>query len=178
LTGLWRKSMDEHSMIQSVKSTGPSDRSFLRSFAAVAVGLHLIILTIIVIAWSIGHAHSYVPDQLEQLRQRVAPFGVVVTDASKLPAPPTVAARKQLSGDQIVAETCSACHQTGMLGAPKIGDTAVWKTRLAAAGGIDGLVHVAITGVRSMPPRGGRAELTDSEIRGAIQTMLKRSGAG
>jgi cytochrome c5 len=170
--------MDEHSMIQSIKSTGPSDRSFLRSFAAVAVGLHVIILTIVVIAWSIGHANPSTPGQLEQLRQRVEPFGIVVTDASKLPPAPTGAARKQLSGDQIVTETCSACHQTGMLGAPKIGDATAWKTRLAAAGGIDGLVHSAITGVRSMPPKGGRTELTDSELRSAVQTMLKRSGAG
>jgi len=30
--------------------------------------------------------------------------------------------------DEIIAKHCNACHGTGLLGAPKIGDTAAWKT--------------------------------------------------
>jgi len=31
--------------------------------------------------------------------------------------------------DEIIAKHCNACHGTGLLGAPKIGDTAAWKDR-------------------------------------------------
>ena len=70
------------------------------------------------------------------------------------------------SGEQVVKEQCSKCHQDGKNGAPKIGDRDAWKPRLTQ--GVDNLVRSAIRGHGGMPPRGERADLTDSEIRGAI----------
>ncbi len=73
-------------------------------------------------------------------------------------------------GEQIVQAQCVKCHQTGVGGAPKIGDRDAWLPRLKR--GLDLLVRSAINGHGPMPPRGGLAGLTDSEIRGAIVYMF------
>lgn len=73
------------------------------------------------------------------------------------------------SGAQVVKEQCSKCHQEGVSGAPKIGDREAWRPRLTQ--GVDNLVRSAIHGHGGMPPRGGEADLTDSELRSAILYM-------
>lgn len=73
-------------------------------------------------------------------------------------------------GEQIVQAQCAKCHQTGVGGAPKIGDRDAWTPRLKR--GLDFLVRSAINGHGPMPPRGGMADLTDSELRGAIVYMF------
>ena len=65
---------------------------------------------------------------------------------------------------------CAECHQGGKEGAPKIGDRAAWIPRLKH--GMDFLVRSAINGHGAMPPRGGMADLTDTELRGAIAYMF------
>jgi len=57
-------------------------------------------------------------------------------------------------------------------GAPRIGDRNAWVARLKQ--GLDLLVRSAINGHGPMPPRGGMADLTDSEIRGAIVYMFNQ----
>ncbi|MDA8107853.1 MAG: c-type cytochrome [Betaproteobacteria bacterium] len=74
------------------------------------------------------------------------------------------------SGEQIVHERCIQCHGTGFDGAPKIGDRAAWIPRLRY--GLEPVVRSAIRGHGPMPPRGGMADLTDAEIRGAIIYMV------
>jgi len=73
-------------------------------------------------------------------------------------------------GEQIVQSQCAQCHQTGVNGAPRIGDRDAWIPRLKR--GLDLLVRSAINGHGPMPPRGGMANLTDPEIRGAIVYMF------
>ncbi len=74
------------------------------------------------------------------------------------------------TGAEIVRTQCSKCHQTGVGGAPKIGDRAAWIPRVKQ--GLDGVIRSAITGHGAMPPRGGMANLTDSEIRSAVIYMF------
>jgi len=76
----------------------------------------------------------------------------------------------QRAGEQIVKEQCAQCHETGKNGAPKIGDRAAWIPRLNT--GLDNTVRSAINGHGGMPPRGGKANLTDAEIRSAIIYMF------
>jgi cytochrome c5 len=78
------------------------------------------------------------------------------------------------SAEHIVQTQCAKCHRTGEGGAPKIGDLAAWKQRLAD--GIDGAVRSAINGHGGMPPRGGRADLTDAELRSAVIYMFNPAG--
>lgn len=68
-------------------------------------------------------------------------------------------------------------HQAGVRGAPRIDDSSAWKQRLAAAGGEEGLVRSAEQGKNQMPPKGGRPDLTEADIRAAVDAMLRQSGA-
>ena len=73
------------------------------------------------------------------------------------------------SGEQVVKAQCSKCHAEGIGGAPKIGDLQAWVQRIKQ--GLPYLVNSAIHGHGGMPPRGGQANLTDSELRSAILYM-------
>ncbi|MBU1283260.1 MAG: c-type cytochrome [Gammaproteobacteria bacterium] len=75
------------------------------------------------------------------------------------------------TADDIIAKHCGACHTPGILGAPKIGDTAAWKERADHQGGLDGILAKAISGINAMPPKGTCADCSDDELRGAIQKM-------
>ncbi|MFW0753347.1 c-type cytochrome [Pseudomonas sp. H11T01] len=73
--------------------------------------------------------------------------------------------------DDVIAKHCNACHGTGLLGSPKIGDAADWGKRAKEQGGLDGLLAKAITGINSMPPKGTCADCSDTELKGAISKM-------
>ena len=79
------------------------------------------------------------------------------------------------SGEQIVLAQCGTCHQTGVGGAPKIGDRAAWIPR--ATRGYDIVVRSAIKGHGGMPARGGMADLTDAEVRSAVTYMFNMGAA-
>lgn len=79
------------------------------------------------------------------------------------------------SGQQIVKEQCAKCHQKGVGGAPRIGDREAWTPRLKD--GLDNAVRAAIHGHGGMPPRGARADLTDSEVRSAVIYMFNPASA-
>lgn len=67
---------------------------------------------------------------------------------------------------------CGACHNTGVAGAPKLDDKAAWAPRIAQ--GTDTLYKTALTGKGAMPPKGGAADLSDDEIKGAVDYMLSK----
>lgn len=79
------------------------------------------------------------------------------------------------SGKQVVDAQCARCHAKGEGGAPKIGDRAAWAPRLTQ--GIDPLVLSAIRGHGGMPARGDKADLTDGEIKAAINHMFNPAAA-
>ena len=68
---------------------------------------------------------------------------------------------------------CMACHASGAAGAPKTGDKAAWTARIAA--GMDTLVKNAIDGKGAMPPKGGRPNLTDAQIKAVVEYMVAES---
>jgi len=78
-------------------------------------------------------------------------------------------------GEMVVESVCAACHREGKDGAPRIGDTDAWSKRLHQ--GLPYAVQSAIRGHGGMPPRGGAADLTDTEIRNAIVYMLNPRAA-
>jgi cytochrome c5 len=77
---------------------------------------------------------------------------------------------RERQGKEVVDAVCSKCHLTGEAGAPKIGDRPAWIPRLR--NGLDALVSSATHGHGAMPARGGLADLSDQEIRGAIVYMF------
>lgn len=76
------------------------------------------------------------------------------------------------SGEQIVQARCAKCHQTGVGGAPRIGDRDAWIPRIKQ--GLDAVVRSAIKGHGGMPPRGGMADLSDPELRSAVVYMFNK----
>ncbi|GMR16847.1 MAG: c-type cytochrome [Gammaproteobacteria bacterium] len=68
---------------------------------------------------------------------------------------------------------CMACHASGAAGAPKLGDKAAWKARIAA--GMDSMVKNAINGKGAMPAKGGRPNLTDAQIKSVVAYMVGES---
>jgi cytochrome c5 len=84
--------------------------------------------------------------------------------------PVGTSAPAERSGEQVVKAQCVKCHETGVGGAPKIGDRVAWIPRFKQ--GVDPLVRSAINGHGGMPARGGLANLTDQELRSAIVYMF------
>ncbi len=63
-----------------------------------------------------------------------------------------------------------------MVAAPKLGDAAEWRRRLARSPkGIETLTDHAFGGFGAMPAKGGRDELSREEIRRAIAYMMAPS---
>ncbi|MDR3416884.1 MAG: c-type cytochrome [Nevskia sp.] len=154
------------------------DKSFVVTFMGVLGVLVAFTVTIIIIATILTGSHQ-AADQAsvdQMVQQRIAPVGSVVTDPAALLKVSAAAPHAPLSGEQVVAQVCSACHGAGVLGAPKIGDKSAWGERLKSAGGVDGLLGSATKGKGSMPPRGGNPDLSDAELKAAIQQMLKQTG--
>jgi cytochrome c5 len=109
-------------------------------------------------------------DALLRLESRIKPVGEVITDEKMLlAATPAATARAPMTGPEIVTKVCGACHGSGVLGAPKIGDKAAWSGR----GNLNALVASALKGKNQMPPRGGDPSLSDAEVKAAVQELVK-----
>lgn len=110
--------------------------------------------------------------------------GVDVKQAEAAPAPApekaaaapaaAPAAAEPASGEGIYKSVCAACHDTGAANAPKLGDKAAWAPRLAQ--GLDTLTENAIRGKGAMPPKGGKADLSDGGIALAVIYMAGKAG--
>jgi cytochrome c5 len=109
----------------------------------------------------------------EAIAERLKPVGEVciMGEECKGVGAVAVAAGGARSTDDIITKHCSACHATGVLNAPKIGDTAAWKERADHQGGLDGILAKAISGINAMPPKGTCADCSDDELRDAIKKM-------
>ena len=82
-----------------------------------------------------------------------------------------VAAQAPTTPKAVYDTNCAACHSTGILNAPKFGDKAQWDPRLK--GGMAALVKSAAAGTaKGMPPRGGRPDLSDAQLRAVIEYMV------
>jgi len=108
-----------------------------------------------------------------KILENIKPVGEVNVGAVPATAAAPEAAGPR-SGVDVYNASCMGCHNTGVAGAPKLGDKAAWSAR--AEKGIDGLLSTAISGVNAMPPKGTCAACSDDELKAAIEHMLKESG--
>ncbi len=99
--------------------------------------------------------------------ERLRPVGMVeVKDASD---PASLS-----SGQQVFAGQCSACHVSGALGSPKLGDAEAWAPRIKT--GFELLLRAALNGKGQMPPQKG-GDYSDFEIARAVVYLTNQSGA-
>ena len=78
------------------------------------------------------------------------------------------------SGEQVYKETCFACHNTKFDKAPQFGDKTVWAPLIKEGQHV--LTAHAWVGVRNMPPKGGKADLSLEEFGRAVAYMARASG--
>lgn len=151
-----------------------NDAAFLRMFLIVLGALVAFTVAILFLANRItgvvDEERGEDPRFRAALIERIQPVGSVNIAAAAAAGPAELK-----SGADIVASACNSCHVAGVLGAPKVGDKDAWSQRLAAAGGLDGLTASAIAGKGGMPPKGG-ANVSDAEIRSAVEHLLSESG--
>ena len=82
--------------------------------------------------------------------------------------------RPLASGEDVFKAQCSACHATGVSGAPKFGNAGDWAPRIKA--GYDALLQSALKGKGAMAPQGG-GNFSDTEIGCAVVYMANAGGA-
>ena len=115
------------------------------------------------------------------LEQRIAPEAKVcvegeVCEASSSGGGTPVADQEEVpsvSAKELYQASCSACHGTGLMGAPKLGDKAEWAPRIAM--GMDTLYERALQGFSTMPPKGGCAACSDEEVKLVVDYMVEES---
>jgi|GEM_PF-638513 len=78
------------------------------------------------------------------------------------------------SGEQVYKEVCQACHGAGVANAPKAGEPGGW-TALFAEGQAVVTAHGWV-GVRGMPAKGGRPDLSLEEFARATAWMARSAG--
>ncbi len=104
---------------------------------------------------------------------RIKPVGSIVMAEATGP-------KGNLTGEQVFAQVCKTCHETGLAGAPKAGDKAAWGPRIAQGEKV--LLQHALAGFQGkagvMPAKGGNSDLTDDEVHRAVVYMANLAGAG
>jgi cytochrome c5 len=90
------------------------------------------------------------------------------------PAAVTDTAQSTDMGKKVYDSLCVACHAVGVAGAPKLGDSAAWVSRIEQ--GMDTLYAHSINGFQGksgvMPPKGGNPSLSDAEMKAAVDYMV------
>jgi len=87
---------------------------------------------------------------------------------------PVFANEKELVGVQTYKAVCAVCHTSGVANAPKFGDKNAWKP-LIDEGQVIITAH-GYVGVRAMPPKGGKADLSVEQFSEALNYMVNNSG--
>jgi cytochrome c5 len=78
------------------------------------------------------------------------------------------------SGEEVYKQVCLACHASGAAGAPRSGEPGGWAA-LAGEGQAVVTAHGWV-GIRAMPPRGGRSDLSLEEFARAAAWMARSAG--
>lgn len=117
--------------------------------------------------------------------ERLRPLSQVYMPGEELQAPdpiveealPVVPVATVMSGPQVFNEACIVCHGNGIGGAPVLADKDNWAGRIGQ--GTELLYQHAIDGYTGsagyMPPKGARADLSDDEIKGAVDYMVSEA---
>lgn len=130
------------------------------------------------------NVHKVEYEVYDTVGERIRPFGRVKLPGEEL-APGEIEVDEvpaadphptELSGPQVFNEACIVCHGNGIGGAPILEDRANWAPRIAQ--GRETVYRHAIEGYTGsagyMPPKGARLDLSDDEIRAAVDYMLSR----
>ena len=139
-----------------------------RSIMLITIGVAILLSLLVWPLSQLGKGSSS-PASGDEAEMRIQP----VARVELRQAPVVRTDGKPRSGDAVYAAVCQTCHAAGLAGAPKTGDKAAWAARLAT--GNAALLKSALNGKGGMPARGGGADLTDSEIKAAVEYIIGKS---
>ena len=157
-----------------------NDNQFATTMMTILGVLIALTVVIMIIANILISEPNYSQDSLIQgsIEDRIQPIGTLAiagvtpvnaSEGSDVSADENVEAASKSAEDLYTA--CAACHNSGVLNAPKLGDKAGWATRVSK--GVDALYAGAINGINGMPPKGGRADYSDDDIKKVVDYMLE-----
>ena len=86
--------------------------------------------------------------------------------------PAVVLSQDAASGEKVYQKSCAVCHDSGVAGAPKLGDKAAWAPRLKE--GTNQMYDSALHGDGAMPAKGGNTALSDAEVKAAVDYMISK----
>ena len=167
------------------------DRHFMNVFSAVLGILIAIALVLIGISRMVDSGPKGARDTADPLMQataeeRIKPFAEVAVsgeDNSRkeiqktvvaVAAAPALDPSKPMDGKTVFQNSCNACHGSGLLGSPKLGDKAAWAPRIAK--GVATLDKHALEGFNQMPAKGGNVGLPDDAVKAAVEYMVSQGG--
>jgi len=107
----------------------------------------------------------------QEIEQRIKPIGKVFVKGSETKPIAAAVAAGPRSGEAVHNTFCTACHSTGVTGAPITGNAEQWGPRKAK--GMEVLMEHALNGFNAMPAKGTCMDCSDDEIQAAIEHMLK-----
>ena len=165
------------------------DKKFFDTFMLILGALGFFTVAMFFLADYLSAVYISEPGQddmvaVAQVNERLRPMGSVrlqgdpEVSGGGLTATTNPSAAPQATGGKSVYDgACAVCHGMGIAGAPKLGDAAAWKDRITQ--GIDTLVDHALNGFQGsagvMPPKGGRADLSDADVKAAVEYMMENS---
>lgn len=159
------------------------DKQFMVQFSSVIGVLAVIAVVCIILAIIFGGGETDSNDPVTQkvIEERIKPVGEVYVGSvppealaqsqAQASATQVASAPKFSSGKEVYEAVCQACHATGAAGAPKFGDKAAWTKYLEK--GIEGNYQAAINGAGAMPAKGGRGDLSDEDVKSAVDYIVK-----
>jgi len=169
-----------------------SDQTTIRQLIIMVLGLAVLTVVLMIAGYEIyDHAPKETdPNAAGQVAARIAPAAGVyagntgraamqaASDAAAKVAASEVAYGGSTDGKTIFDNLCTSCHTPGILGAPKLGNKAMWAPRIAE--GLDTLVRHAIEGYKGpdgnqMPAKGGNPALNDAQVKAAVIWMVDQS---
>ena len=157
-----------------------SDREFLKLFSGLIGSLVALTVVLLILANVIGtkHGRQHIDTALAE---RIKPIGEVnigqAPNSGGMNLIATASAAGEDKGKATYESTCVACHGAGIAGAPKFGDAAAWKDRIAQ--GKPKLYEHALKGFQGkagvMPPKGGNTGLPDADVKAAVDYMVSKA---
>jgi cytochrome c5 len=84
------------------------------------------------------------------------------------------AAPAAADGAKVYQSVCAVCHTSGVAGAPKLGDRKAWAPLIEEGQAI--LTAHGYVGVRGMPAKGGKPDLSIEDFAAAVVHMVNASG--
>ena len=159
-----------------------TDSVFIRNVSVVIVILIVFTFSIAFLARDVGFKDDSAsnPSRETTIEERIKPVADVYTGeagAAAIEAAAVTSVKEQkvafdgsLDAELIYGSVCAVCHGTGAAGAPIPGSPLMAER---AAKGTDALTQSAISGLNAMPPRGGRADLSDEQVRVAVEYMIQ-----